>query len=302
MAKLFSGLTLLAALAAIFFGFQSKELVGKLQVAAEREHTDLLSTRDKLKKAENLLAEAKKELEETKTELATTKETLTKTKEDLTKKEGELVAVTAAKETAETQYATVKKTLDDLILALNGRPIEEILTSIKEMEETKKVLTAKVAELESRVAELDTVNKTMIAQKRATESENVTQKKTIDRYKKNIMEKGLRGHVLAVNSGWGFCVISLGDRQGAAANKTLIVARNGQSIGRVKIINVEASQSVADIIPSSFARGTYVEPGDEVVFTGEDKVREEAAPATPAGSNPAPAISNPLGVPALPIR
>jgi len=36
MAKLFSGLTLIVALVAIFFGFQSKELVGKLQVAAER--------------------------------------------------------------------------------------------------------------------------------------------------------------------------------------------------------------------------------------------------------------------------
>lgn len=302
MAKLFSGLTLLAAIAAIFFGFQSKELVGKLQVAAEREHTDLLSTRDKLKKTENLLAEAKKELEDTKTELAATKDTLTKTKEDLAKKEGELAAAIEAKNTAVTQYDTIKKSFDELSAKFEGKNPDEIIKSIGELEETKKVLTAKVAELESKVAELDTVNKTMIAQKKATESEIATKNKTIDRYKQNIMQKGLRGHVLAVNSGWGFCVISLGDRQGAAANKTLIVARNGQSIGKVKIINVEASQSVADIIPSSFVRGTYVEPGDEVVFTGEDKVREEATPATPAGTDAAPAGANPVGAPALPIR
>lgn len=301
MAKLFSGLTLLAALAAIFFGFQSKELVGKLQVAAEREHTDLLSTRDKLKKTEKDLTEAKKELEDTKTELASTKDSLTKAKEDLTKKEGELAAATEEKKTAVTQYETVKKSFDELKATFGDKDPAQIVASIAEMEETKKVLTAKVTELESRVAELDTVNKTMVAQKKATESKFASQEKTIERYKVGIMQKGLRGHVLAVNSGWGFCVISLGDRQGAAANKTLIVARNGQSIGRVKIINVEASQSVADIIPSSFARGTYVEPGDEVVFTGEDKVREEAAPATPAGTA-APAGSTAPGVPALPIR
>jgi hypothetical protein len=76
----------------------------------------------------------------------------------------------------------------------------------------------------------------------------------------------------------------------------MIVVRNGQAIGKVKIINVEASQSVADIIPSSFVRGAYVQPGDEVIYTGEDKVREEPVPEV--GGAPTPGIS-PL-VPPLP--
>jgi hypothetical protein len=106
--------------------------------------------------------------------------------------------------------------------------------------------------------------------------EKVSKQKTvIDRYQKDFMVKGTRGRVLAVNAGWGFCVISIGDRQGAAASKIMVVVRGGQAIGRVKIINVETSQSVADIIPSSFVKGTYVQPGDDVIFTGEDKVREE---------------------------
>jgi hypothetical protein len=108
------------------------------------------------------------------------------------------------------------------------------------------------------------------------------------------MIKGTRGQVLAVNAGWGFCVLSIGDKQGAAANKTMIVARNGQAIGKVKIINVERSQSVADIIPSSFVRGAYVQPGDSVIFVGDDKVREE-----PPAEGTAPAPHAP-GAPALP--
>ena len=52
MAKIFSGLALLAAIVASFFGFQSKNLVEKLQASAATEHTDLLKTRETLKKTQ----------------------------------------------------------------------------------------------------------------------------------------------------------------------------------------------------------------------------------------------------------
>jgi hypothetical protein len=108
------------------------------------------------------------------------------------------------------------------------------------------------------------------------------------------MQKGVRGRVMAVNSGWGFCVLSVGDRQGAAANKVMIVARGGQAIGKVRITNVEATQSVADILPGSFVRGMYVQPGDAVIFTGDDKVKiDEAAPAAATPALPKPALPNP---------
>ena len=118
------------------------------------------------------------------------------------------------------------------------------------------------------------------------------------------MVQGTRGTVTAVNSGWGFCVLSIGDKQGAATNRVLIVTRDGQSIGKVKITNVEASQSVADIVPGSFRKGVYVEPGDRVIYTGEDKVRVEEAEATPAGGNaPSPSSAIPSGlVPPLPVQ
>jgi len=99
---------------------------------------------------------------------------------------------------------------------------------------------------------------------------------------------------MAVNSGWGFCVLNIGDNQGAAANRVLVVARNGRGIGRVRITSVEATQSVADILPSTFLRGMYVQPGDSVIYTGDDKAAEEPAatpeshPATGPGTTPNP--------------
>ena len=295
MVKIFSGLTLVVALAAIFFGFQSKELVGKLQVAADRDHTDLLATREKLKKTEKELAETKAELATTKEELAKTKDTLVKTEADLTKAIADVKAATDKLAANETELAAIKKNFEDLKKDLPGTP-EEIAKQIADMKAKIPELEGKVATAEKDIAELKEVNKTLTAQKQELDERFASQKKVVDRYQKNIMIKGTRGHVLAVNAGWGFCVLSIGDRQGAAANKIMIVARGGQAIGKVKIINVESSQSVADIIPSSFTRGSYVEPGDDVIFTGEDKVREE--PADAAGKTPA-ATTAP-GVPALP--
>ncbi len=296
MLKIFSGLTLVVALVAVFFGLQSKDLVGKLQVAAERDHTDLLATREKLKKTEKDLAETKAELAAIKEELAKTKDTLVKTEADLAKAKGELTAATEAKAAAEAQYADVKKKFDDLSAKFQGKNPEEILKAIADMETANKDLTAKVAEAEVAVTTLKADKEDLLRQKKVFDEQFATQKKIVDRYQKNIMIKGTRGHVLAVNAGWGFCVLSIGDRQGAAANKIMIVARGGQAIGKVRIINVESSQSVADIIPSSFTRGMYVEPGDDVIFTGEDKVPE--APADAAGKTPA--TTGAPGVPALP--
>jgi myosin heavy subunit len=284
MAKVFSILTLLVALGATFLGFQSKELVGKLQVAAERDHKDLLDTRATLKKTEATLKTTEEELKTTKEELSKTQIELTAAKTELDKTKTELEATKTDLADKNTQLAALKKQLED---ALGGTKPEDLKKEIANMLAAKMELEAKVQTLEKEKAELTTTVETLTANKKEAEERIASQGKVIDRYQKNIMQKGVRGRVLAVNAGWGFCVLSIGDRQGAAANKIMIVARDGQSIGKVKIINVEASQSVADIIPSSFVRGAYVQPGDDVIFTGEDKVREEPAEAAKTPSGPA---------------
>ena len=293
MAKIFSLLTLLAAAAAIFFGFKGKELVDKLQVAAEREHTDLLATKDKLKKTEKERDETKAELASTKDELEKTRESLVKTTDELKKTMGELAAATTELTDAKAKVAKLEADMKEM--AGQGDPAE-LAKQIAAMKVKIPELEAKVAEADIKLTERGEVIKGLEAKVKSVEAQFADKEKTIKRYRENVMEKGTRGRVLAVNSGWGFCVISIGDRKGAAANKVLIVARNGQAIGKVKITNIEASQAVADILPSTFVRGMYVEPGDEVIYTGDDKVREEAtAPAPAVGP-----VTSPLGVPGLP--
>ncbi len=296
MAKIFSILTLLVALGATFFGFQSKELVEKLQASAKAEHEDLLATRAKLKKTEEKLKATEDELAATKAKLAETEMQLAATKMELDKTKADLTTATTKLMDAETQLTAIKKQLADV---LQGGNPDDLKKTIDDMKTKITDLEGKVQTLEKEKLELTTSVETLTAQRKENESTISQQRSHIKRYTDNIMQKGISGRVLAVNPGWGFCVLSIGDRQGAASNKIMVVARGGQAIGKVKIINVERTQSVADILSATFVRGTYVQPGDEVVFTGDDKVREEP-PA--AGNTPAPATTAPSSsiVPPLP--
>jgi septal ring factor EnvC (AmiA/AmiB activator) len=301
-AKIFSGLTILIALAAIFFGFKTKELVEKLQATAKMDHEELLEKRATLKRTQQKLKETEEVLATTQADLATAKDKLAMTEAELAKTKTELADTLQKKADVEAQYAAIKESFEKFKAALGEKTPEELLKDLNDLVQGKKDLTAKVAALENDVASQKIVIEDLSKQQKKAEGKIADQTTHLNRYIQNIMIKGTRGQVLAVNAGWGFCVVSLGDKRGAAANKILIVTRGGQAIGKVRIINVEASQSVADIIPSSFARGVYVQPGDEVIYTGDDRVREEPSPAdsnAPRNSAPNAPSAPPAGVPGL---
>jgi hypothetical protein len=74
------------------------------------------------------------------------------------------------------------------------------------------------------------------------------------------------GRVLATNPGWNFVVLSIGDKQGVIPDSTLLVLRGGAQIAKLRVKTIEASQSIADVIPSTVRKGITVQPGDNVVF------------------------------------
>lgn len=81
---------------------------------------------------------------------------------------------------------------------------------------------------------------------------------------------GIRGTVLAVNQAYNFVVLSLGARQGVEANTEMLVLRGGSFIGKIRISSVEPATAIGDIITSTLARGVQVQPGDTVVYAGNN--------------------------------
>ena len=81
---------------------------------------------------------------------------------------------------------------------------------------------------------------------------------------------GIRGTVLAVNQAYNFVVLNLGARQGVEANSEMLVLRGGSFIGKIRISSVEPATAIGDIITGTLARGVQVQPGDTVVYAGNN--------------------------------
>jgi myosin heavy subunit len=291
MAKIFSILTLLAAALALYLGLESSKRVKELQLSGERigkklsfTEGELTKTKDSLRTSEEGLAVAKATVEKANADAATAKDEAAKAKAEVAAKAGEL-------EKANADLATVKKAIEEAFPGGGLDDVKNLNTKITDLTNKMKEETAKVAEMEKKTAELQSAVVQAEEASKAKDEALARSERTNKRYAEGIMQKGVRGRVMAVNAGWGFAVLSVGDRAGAAANKVMIVTRGGQAIGRVRITNVEATQSVADILPGTFVRGMYVEPGDQVIYTGDDKVKPEEAPA--AAPEVAPAVAAP---------
>jgi outer membrane murein-binding lipoprotein Lpp len=250
------GITLVLLLVTCFFGFETRSKVEGLnntvtslngQVVAETQRAVKAEAAEKATQDE--LAKANAALDSTKSQLAT---------------------VQASLDTANTQIATDKSTIDDLNKKIAAMPTTTGTSSVAVMitQEQFDKVTNQLKDAQAQVAELDQVKNTLTSKVKDAESRADDLEKEVDRYKNHIVKNGLEGEVLAVNQGWSFVVLSIGDRQGAVTNAELILKRGDSQIGKVRITSVEPSTSVADIIPGSLARGVRVQPGDRVIFPG----------------------------------
>ncbi len=281
MAKLFIGLAIAVMLAAAVLGFLAKGNIDKLQSV----------------------------LKETKQTLARTETTLRKTEGELKKTQEELTAANTKIEQQTGEIAGLKKDKDDLGMQLaeakmaletKSKELAELVDKMKGPDPTKQAVDPAVlmAELEQKKADLAKAQNELAEKSQMVETLNrskveneeklSTANKEIERYRTGVTKQGLTGKILAVNSGWNFVVLSVGDRQGAASGGVMIVTRGGEPIGRVRITSIEPSTSIADIIPGSVRRGVTIQPGDAVVYEGpRTKPNALAAPAP--------------GVPAVPV-
>ncbi len=108
-------------------------------------------------------------------------------------------------------------------------------------------------------------------------------------YEKEVALHSFSGNVTAVNPGWNFVVLNVGDRRGATPNSTVIISRGGAMIAKARITSVEPDQSIADVIAGSLPRGVTIQPGDQVVFSGTRPAGGPAGASAPGSASNAPA-------------
>lgn len=276
MVKIVLGIALAALIAAIALAFLAKENATKLQsvLATTRQDlaatkTTLARTKDELKTRTEELAAANLKIEEKDKEIANLKGQMDALNTKLAEAATAMEAKTVAMDTLQKEFDAYKELKDGK--KVDGQPPGEppIVTALK----------ADVAKAQAEAAESKALVDTLTAKKKELEDKMAVLEQYKKRKETETMRIGLGGRILAVNGGWNFVVISIGDKQGAAMNNTLLVVRDGTPIGKVRITTVEANTSIADILPGTLARGVTIQPGDKVIYEG----RTPATGNAPAG-------------------
>jgi SMC interacting uncharacterized protein involved in chromosome segregation len=259
-------------------GFKTKGLV-------EQKATELKVTTQNLTTTKATLATAQKTLETRTTELATAtkavddqKAQIATLETDLKTANGKVETMTASVAEKETRIAALGTEIEELKVKMNGPKGPG--------DEPGPDLVAKVDALTKEVQELTVARDAMQQRQKAAEENLVAAQQRIRHYEQPITQAGLSGTVQAVDNGWNFVVVNLGDRQGVTVNSPLLVYRNRQMIARLKITSVESNSSIADVVSGSMAKGQSVQRGDRVVFAG-NRANPTQAPAASPGAETA---------------
>jgi hypothetical protein len=268
MAKILLGIALAVLIATGALGYMTKEKIVILQDTLKKTDNTLTATKGTLKKTQGELetrtgelATANAKIDENTKEIAAQKGKI----DDL---DGQLKTTKAELEAQTTKVAALQAAVDKL-KSPTGEPVdpEELKRKIEE-------LTQNLTKAQNEVAESKQLIESISQQKKAVELK-VTQ---LERYKAErdttISRPGLTGRIVAVNPGWNFLVLNVGDKQAVVKDAPMLVVRDGQPIAKARITSVEPTQSIADVIPGSVTKGVTVQPGDSVIFTGRTSATE----------------------------
>ncbi|EDY20498.1 hypothetical protein CfE428DRAFT_1695 [Chthoniobacter flavus Ellin428] len=284
MAKVFIGIALLFMLATAGVGFMLKGNVDKLQTSlsktkgqiadaegkaraakndAEKAQKDAKDAGDKAAAAEKTAADKTKEADDAKMQLAEAKQVLES-------KEKELAAAKASTNPADPN-APKQADIDALKAQLADATAKEQAAE-KDAEANKLAADAAVAK--------GAENDRQLAELRKKDHERDL----------GIMRPGLHGRILAVNSGWNFVVLSVGDKNGVLVNSSLVVVRGNEPVARLRVTSVEPSTAIADVLPGTVRKGVTVQPGDTVIFEGTRGNQQTTKPAPDSAPAPAPTL------------
>jgi cell shape-determining protein MreC len=227
---------ILAGIGGIFLGLQKRQKLTdaeKAKTEAEQKASDasskLSGAESKAKKATDDLQTVQAALDTSKKEAEENKKKAEANLAELKRTEEEL-----AKTASDAKAASLKLEQLNKVLPPGVDP-SKILDEMKRVQSDLQVLNDEKSLLSTKLAEL--------------ESENTNMKKRLQNRVAGEIPKDLVGHVMAVNAEWNFVVLDVGENDGMVANKSMLIYRDGQLIGRVKVTSVEPSISIGDILP-----------------------------------------------------
>ncbi len=232
---------ILASLGSLFFVFQlsgkKKDLTEQntaLTSDKERLDKDLASTRADLRTTKTALTKTTDDLNTASNSLQVAQDSLTQKTQEADGLKARLDAKSKDLDQAKTELASAQETL---------KKIQEITQSedFKNVDQVRDKLTAQADE-----------NKLLGRQLIIMRDENRQLKEQVSELSSTPIN--LRGRVAAVQENWGFVVLDIGRAQHVGANSHFLVYRDSKMVGKVQVMSVGATTSVAEMLPD-YQRG-----------------------------------------------
>lgn len=233
----------------------SKTLKG-VREDVETKKVQITTLTGDVKKATEEVATAKVELKSAVEAKATAESSLATAKADADKAKKDLETSLAQVQAKDKEIADLNEKVAKATPATTG---SSAVAADPAVQEELTVAKAQVTKLEQEIKAARTDKEDADKKVAVLEAENARRAASMSR-------PGLEGKVLAVNPNWSFVVLSIGDKQGVVSNSNLIVKRGGSMVGRLRVTSVEPNTSIADILPGSMPKGSYLQPGDVVIF------------------------------------
>ena len=219
-----------------------------------------MNERDEEKKqkevAQNDLSKTKKELATTKTELGTTK--------------AELVKTTGELKTKTTQYNEVEARAQSLAGQLEKTKGERDGAQQELSRWTLLGVTVEqVKQLQVDVRKVTEQRDAFVAENKILQKNNTKLQDELDKFfgkDRVVAMPGLKGKIVAVDPKFDFVVLDVGVEQGAKERGEMLINRNGELIGKIRITAVEPNRSIANILPGWKRSDKDVMEGDQVFY------------------------------------
>lgn len=220
----------------------------------------IMTDRDKEKKEKEV---AQADLSKTKKELATTKADLGTTKADLVKATGELKTKTTQFMEADTLAKSLAGQLEKAKGERDGAQQELSRWSLLG------VSIEQVKQLQVDVRKLTEQRDTYVAENKILQKNNTKLQDELDKFfgkDRIVAMPGLKGKIVAVDPKFDFVVLDIGVEQGAKERGEMLINRNGELIGKIRITAVEPNRSIANILPGWKRSDKDIMEGDQVFY------------------------------------
>lgn len=281
--KILSVLSAICLAVGLWFSYQNKHALEEERVLELRSDQNLKSVKaDQVKKTDSK-GKRNKELDEYTKQRNDTQVQVAKVNADISEKQKETEGLKKTLEESKKQLAMIKEQID------KAGDLKKLIAQVEELNRQIKESEASIANQQQQ--------KAIVEEKLAVTSAQVKKLQEVDsRQRRSQIEPGLSARVIQTFQGYGFVILNKGNSSGIYANNLLDVRRGKTFVAKLRVRDVEQTQSVADVVPGSVAKGESVRTGDLAVAATRPPdpivpVTKPAAPAVPpVGGAPAPVM------------